>query len=304
MNGQTGSDSTDSHGENPRVALTVVLPVLNEASNLPAALESVSWVDQVIVVDSNSSDGTVDTAVRSGAEVVQFRYLGHGPKKKSWALENVTFKHEWVLFLDADERVTPALRDEIRSAIADTSFDGYCIDREFIFMGRSLLCFRPNWNLRLFKHRLGRVEDLGLNDLKDTGDNEIHEHIRLEGRLGFLHHPLLHDDYRGLTPWLERHNKYATWEAHLYAKFRSEPVGVGPLEFLKLNPFRRKRVLRRIWARMPLRPALRFVTWYFIRRGFMGGREGFMFCVLMSYYEFIIGAKMQELVSSRSPHPR
>jgi hypothetical protein len=106
---------------------------------------------------------------------------------------------------------------------------------------------------------------------------------------------LLHDDYRGLTAWLERHNEYATWEAHLYRKFRSEPLGVGPLGFLRLDPFRRKRVLRRVWVRLPFRPTLRFLVWYLARRGFLDGREGFIFCVLMSYYEFIISAKLREL---------
>lgn len=277
------------------VPLTVLLPVLNEEKNLPDALASVAWADQVIVVDSGSTDRTAEIARGAGAEVVRFDYPGYGPKKKNWALESLDLRNEWLLLLDADERVTPELREEIWEAIRNGRCDGYCLDREFIFMGRSLRCFRPNWNLRLFKHRLGRFEDLGLEELPDTGDNEIHEHVRLEGRAGFLRHPLLHDDFRGLTAWLDRHNKYATWEANLYSRFRQEPVGVGPIAFLRLDPFRRKRVLRRIWVRLPLRPVLRFLTWYLFRRGFLDGRQGFIFCVLMAYYEFIIGAKMREL---------
>ncbi len=278
----------------PRMPVTVLLPVLNEEDNLPEALASVDWADQVVVVDSHSSDRTVDIAERAGAEIVQFDYPGHGPRKKSWALEHLRPRNEWVLLLDADERVTPRLRAEIRAAVASDRFDGYCLDREVVFMGGSLRCFRPNWNLRLFKHRLAQIEDLGLNDLPGTGDNEIHEHVQIRGRVGFLKHPLLHNDFRGLTAWLDRHNKYATWEAHLYRRFRREPVGVGPLAFLRLDPFRRKRVLRRIWVRLPLRPLLRFVTWYVFRRGFLDGWQGFVFCALMGYYELIIGAKMRE----------
>jgi hypothetical protein len=111
---------------------------------------------------------------------------------------------------------------------------------------------------------------------------------------------LLHDDYRGLTAWLDRHNKYATWEAHLYRKLRNEPIGVGPIGFFRLGAFERKRVLRRIWVRLPLRPVIRFFVWYVLRRGFLDGRAGFVFCVLMSYYEFIIGAKLRELRASES----
>lgn len=286
-----------------QTAVTVLLPVLNEERNLPAALASVAWADQVIVVDSHSTDRTAEIARAAGAEIVQFDYAGAGPKKKGWALAHAPFRNEWVLVLDADERVTEVLRAEIERAVRAGRRDGYYIDREFMFMGRSLRCFRPNWNLRLFRHRLARMEDLQMNDLPGTGDNEIHEHIEVVGSAGFLRAPLLHDDDRGLTAWLDRHNKYATWEAHVYRKFRDEPIGIGPLSFLRLDAFRRKRVLRRIWVRLPGRPLMRFATWYIVRRGFLDGRQGFIFCVLMSYYEFIIGAKMREL-SSRAVQER
>jgi glycosyltransferase involved in cell wall biosynthesis len=276
-------------------ALSVIIPARNEEANLPDALRSVGWANQVIVVDSHSTDGTARVALRAGAEVVQFDYPGHGPKKKNWALDNLELRNEWVLLLDADERVTPALRREIEDCLAGPHADGYCLDRELVFMGRSLRCFRPNWNVRLFRHCLARFEDLGLTDLPGTGDNEIHEHVVVQGRLGFLRSPLLHDDDRGLTAWLDRHNKYATWEAHLYRRFRAAPVGVGPLGLLRLDPLRRKRALRRIWVRLPMRPALRFFIWYLPRRGFLDGRPGFVFCLLMAYYEVTINAKLYEL---------
>jgi glycosyltransferase involved in cell wall biosynthesis len=286
-------DLAREHKERP--AITVIIPTLNEGENLPGALASVDWVDEIVVVDSQSRDHTATIAKEAGVEVVQFYYSGYGPKKKNWALDNLVLRNEWVLLLDADERVTPALRREIEEAIGGTSADGYCIDREFVFMGRSLRCFRPNWNLRLFKHRLGRYEDLGLNDLPGTGDNEIHEHVALDGEIGFLENPLLHDDYRGLTRWIDRHNKYATWEAHLYRKFRAERIGTGLLEFLLLDSFSRKRVLRRLWVRLPLRPPIRFAVWYLLRRGFLDGRPGFIFCTLMAFYEVMINAKLYEL---------
>ena len=146
-------------------------------------------------------------------------------------------------------------------------------------MGRRLRCFNPNWNMRLFRRGHGRMEDLELHDVPGTGDNEIHEHIKVDGVTGYLRTPLRHDDYRGLTAWLDRHNRYATWEAHLYRKFRREPIGVGPVEFLRLDPFQRKRVLRRVWVRLPLRSPIRFLVWYVARGGFLDGRPGFVFCV-------------------------
>ncbi len=275
--------------------VTVILPVLNEELNLPAALASVAWADEVVVVDSGSTDRTAEHATEAGATVVTFCYEGKGPRKKAWALANLEPRNPWVLLLDADERVPEALREEIAERIKRDDRDGWYVDREFIFMGRRLRCFSPNWNLRLFRRGLGRIEDLGLANLEGTGDNEIHEHVEVDGELGFLRTPLLHKDDRGLTEWLDRHNRYATWEAHLYRRLRSEPIGVGPVGFLRLDPFRRKRVLRRVWVRLPFRPLVRFFVWYVLRRGFLDGRAGFTFCVLMAHYEFIIGAKMREL---------
>ena len=286
-----------------RVPLTVLLPVLNEEKNLPAALQSVRWADEIVLVDSHSSDRTAAIAMAYGALVVQFTYDGVGPKKKGWALQNLAFRNEWVLILDADERVTEELRGEIEHAITTGTADGYCLDREFVFMGRSLRCFRPNWNVRLFRHRVGRMEDMGLTNLPGTGDNEIHEHVQVDGELGFLKNPLLHDDYRGISPWIDRHNRYATWEAHLYMKFQDEPIGISPMQFLRLDPFHRKRVLRRVWARLPFRPFLRFVVWYFFRLGILDGRQGYVFCLLMAWYELLVGLKIDELKKARRRLP-
>ena len=277
------------------VPVTVIFPVKDEEENLADALASVAWADEVIVVDSQSRDRTAEIAGAAGAEVVQFEHVRGGPKKKAWALANLVPRNEWLLLLDGDERVPDALRAEIEEAVARGDKEGYYVDRELVFMGRRLRCFNPNWNMRLFRRGHGRMEDLELHDVPGTGDNEIHEHIKVDGATGYLRTPLRHDDYRGLTAWLDRHNRYATWEAHLYRKFRREPIGVGPVGFLRLDPFQRKRVLRRVWVRLPLRSPIRFLVWYVARGGFLDGRPGFVFCVLMSYYEFIIGAKLREL---------
>jgi glycosyltransferase involved in cell wall biosynthesis len=284
-----------------KLPISVVLPVLNEEENLPDALRSVALADEVIVIDSHSRDRTAEIARDAGAQLVEFDFRPGGPKKKAWALRTLSFRNPWVLLIDADERVPPALWREIEAAIgAADAADGYYVDRELVFMGRPMRSFRPNWNLRLFRRGRARIEDLALADLPHTGDNEIHEHVSVDGRVRYLRTPLLHNDYRGLTAWLDRHNKYATWEAHLYDRFRREPLPAGPLELLRLDPFRRKRLLRRVWVRLPFRPGLRFAVWYFGRRGFLDGRPGFIFCVLMSYYEFIIGAKLRELEQGRT----
>lgn len=275
--------------------VSVVIPARNEERNIEEALASVVWADEVFVVDSHSTDRTVERAEAGGATVVQFDYLGRGPRKKEWSLRNLPFRNEWVLLLDADERVTPELREEMEAAIARSDRDGYCVNIEFHFLGRRLRCFQRIWVTRLFRHRLGRFEDLGLNDLADTGDNEIHEHVRVDGRLGYLRSTLRHEDRRNLDAWIERHNRYSTWEAHLYRRFRAEPIGIGPLGFLRLDPPAKRRVLRRVWVRVPFRPTIRFLIWYVVRGGFLDGSVGFVFCRLMAWYELATNVKLREL---------
>ena len=285
------SAQPQSHAE--RVPVSVLLPTRNEERNLPAALESVRWADEVWVVDSHSTDRTVAVARGHTDRVVQFDYDGRGPKKKNWSLQHLPFGNEWVLILDADERITAKLAAEIRTAIGSDRADGYYIDRDYVFMGRSLRSFRPNWNLRLFKHRLGRYERLATN-APDSGDNEVHEHVVLEGRTGYLRSPMLHEDRRPLRAWVDNHNRYSEWEVEVYRRLRAEPLGLADL--LSGGPGGwRHNGLKRLWVRMPMRPLARFMAFYILRRGYLDGRQGFRYSVLMGYYEYLIGLKLREL---------
>ncbi len=275
--------------------ITVIIPTKDEELNLPDALASVRWAQEVVVVDSHSTDRTGAIAAESGATVVQFDYQHGSDKKKNWILAAYSFVTEWVLILDADERVPEALRQEIATAIQRDGVDGYYLDRQFIFLGRDLRhCHRPDWNLRLFKHRVGRYEHLVSTDLT-TGDNEVHEHLILQGKAGYLHYPLLHQDWRSLHFWFDRHNRYATWEALVYRQFRQEPLDLNPLHYLNGAPVWRKRLLKRLWVRLPGHSFVRFFLLYVLKRGFLDGREGFLYCVLMVIYEVMISAKLYEL---------
>lgn len=279
-----------------RAAVTVVMPVKNERSNIAAAIGSVNWAQRVVVVDSQSQDGTAEIAASLGADVVQFSFDGGGPKKKRWSLRNLDFRTPYVLFLDADERVTPSLRDEIIAAVRRGDADGWYIDREFRFLGRELRSFRPNWNLRLFRPELARLEEFNLEDLPETGDNEIHEHFLLDGKTAFLRAPLLHDDYRGIGPWILRHERYATWEAAVYDRYERERRPSMRTLLLRHthDPVQRNRELRRLWVRLPAKPLLRFLLWYLGKGGVRDGYPGLVYCVLMGWYELVIGLKRRE----------
>lgn len=275
------------------VPVSAVLPVLNEAGNILAALDSISWAAEIFVVDSGSTDNTVDLAEAAGVTVVQFNYAGSLPKKKAWSLRNLPFRHEWVLYLDADERVPAALSHEIAAAIRASGADGYYVDREMVFLGRQLKSYRPDWNLRLFKHKAATIEDLGLHGVPGTGDNEIHEHFRVPGQVGFLSTALIHEHFRGIGPWIDRHNRYATWEAHLYLRWRAEPLSVRAMAVS--DPVERNRALRRLWVRLPARPILRMLLWVVVKGGIRDGYAGIVYAALMGWYELLIGIKLHEL---------
>ncbi len=284
-----------------RLPVSVIIPVKNEARNIAACLESVAWAGEVWVVDSHSTDATVEMAVERSARVAQFDYQGGFPKKKNWALANLPFRHEWVLLLDADERVTPELRQEIRDIVSRDEkaalADGYYINRKLIFLNRWIKhCgWYPSWNLRLFKHRLGRYEKVEAEDVENAGDVEVHEHIVLDGRAEYLKHDLLHEDFKSIYHFIERHNRYSSWDARVYHNLAS---GVEPGSSIGASlfgsPLQRKRFIKRMWARLPFRPLLRFVWMYFIKRGFLDGRAGLIFCTLMTMHEAVISAKMYE----------
>ncbi len=277
--------------------VSVMVPVKNEELNIGACLQSVRWADEVFVVDSQSTDQTVKLAEDAGARVMQFHYQG-GPKKKNWSLENLPFRNEWVLILDADERVTPELAEEIQASIERPDGpDGYYINRRLIFRGHWIrhAGWYPSWNLRLFRHRLGRYERLGLED-REAGDNEVHEHVVLEGTVGYLRHDLLHHDYKSLFHYIERHNRYSNWDSAVYLELRRQPLFAGePLH----GPVRRKRFVKRFWVRLPFRPLLRFLYMYVLRLGFLDRAAGWHFCLLSSIHEYHIGLKMRERLAQQ-----
>lgn len=287
------------------VALSVLLPAKNEERNLPACLRRLTWAKEIVVVDSRSTDATVAIAQAYGADVYQFDYSKEGwPKKKNWALENLPWKHEWVLVMDADEHMTPELAREVEQVVtgcwrdprsgSPTENDGYWINRRFMFMGRWIKgCgYYPSWNLRLFKHALGRYERIG--NLGDTGsgDNEVHEHVRVStGRCGHLGHEFLHYAYPDLATWIEKHNRYSTWEAHAAL--------AGDAGEIKANLFgsmvERRRWLKRLSRRLPGRPGLRFLYSYILKRGFLDGYPGLVMSSLLAWYELVSVAKQQEI---------
>ena len=199
-----------------RVPVSIIVPIKNEAGNLPRCLASVKWADEIFVVDSQSTDGSIAIAESAGARVVQFEFNGTWPKKKNWALENLPFRNEWIFILDADEVLPPEAEAEFREAIARAGeIAGYWINRRFMFIGRWLKhAYYPNWNLRLFRHSLGRYEKL-TDAATNSGDNEVHEHVIVQGPTGRLRCEMDHYAFPSIDVFIEKHNRYSNWEARV-----------------------------------------------------------------------------------------
>jgi glycosyltransferase involved in cell wall biosynthesis len=277
----------------PKISVSVLVPIRNEASNLPRCLASVAWADEVIVVDSQSTDRSAEIAVAAGAQVVQFHFNGIWPKKKNWALENLPFRHEWVLILDADEEMPADAAAEIGALLASdgAGHTGFWINRRFKFMGGWLRhAYYPNWNLRLFRHRLGRYERL-VRGATHSGDNEVHEHVVVVGSTEKLRCEMDHYAFPSIEVFIEKHNRYSNWEAQL--DFEAGLASLGsPLQSSSVSMRRR---LKRWSRRLPFRPTLRFLYVYLFQRGFLDGRLGYYFARLHAEYEFMSVAKAVEL---------
>lgn len=244
-----------------RERLSVAIVTLNAASQLAACLQSAAFADEIIVVDSGSSDDTVGLARTHGARVVHQNWLGYGPQKR-FAVDQAS--SVWVLCLDADERVSPALRESILGELAAPRFRAYEMARCNRFMGRWLRHGEgyPDWSLRLF-HR----------EHAHWSDDVIHEKVVTTGPVGRLRGDLLHESEQGIADYLTKQNRYTTLQAE------------------RLHTQGRRANL----ARLVLSPLLRFFKFYVLRRGFLDGLPGLVHISIGCLNSFLKYAKLAEL---------
>jgi len=272
------------------IPLSVLVLTLNEEVNIDHCLQALAgWAEEIWVLDSFSADRTLERIRRYPAVKLRQRRFDDYASHVNWALENLPFAHDWVLRLDADETPSEGLKAQIKRALqADgNGFDGFYVNRRVYFFGKWIRhCgWYPNWNLRLFRHRLGRCED-----------RKVNQHLILKGKAGYLDDDLIHDDRKGLVAWIARHNQYSSWEAQeRWATLKGLKVFGFRGDFFG-GPVERKRFLRdKIFLRLPLRPLFWFVYLYAIRLGFLDGWAGLHLCLLQGIQEYHICLKMAEL---------
>lgn len=272
-----------------KASIAVMIPTKNEEANIGFALASVKeWAQQVFVLDSGSTDRTEAIAKEHGATFVFHAWEGYA-RQKNWGLDNLPIETKWVFILDADEVITPQLRDElIRVAREDACGEnGFYINRFFIFLGKRIKhCgFYPSWNLRFFRRGKARYED-----------REVHEHMTVDGKVGYLKHDMEHNDRRGLADYIAKHNRYSTLEAgEMFKIERGLAEGTIKASFWGGPIERRRWIKHKLWPRLPARWLVRFFFMYILRLGILDGATGFHFCLFMSAYEHQISLKLKEL---------
>jgi glycosyltransferase involved in cell wall biosynthesis len=279
--------------------LTVIVPVRNEAHNLQRCLASLQAFREVYVIDSQSTDATVEIARAAGAKVVQFHYAGGWPKKRQWAMDTLPLTYDWILLLDADEVVTPELREEIRAAIRNEAVDGYYIALDMHFLGRRLRhCGASFSKLSLFRRGKGRFECRIQDQDSSMADMEVHEHVVVAGETRSLRNRLLHHNVESLARYIQKHNEYSNWEARLWLDKKIHTDALQPS--LWGNQAQRRRWLRQKFFRTPGSPLLYFLYKYIFALGFLDGVPGLIYCTLQGIQFFHVKAKIYELRTGKA----
>ena len=275
--------------DQPTIAGVVL--TLNEQQDLGRALQSLSWCDELLVLDSGSTDSTQQVAELHHASFFQHRQ--HPPfliaTQRNWALENCGLSSDWVLFLDADEEVGPQLAQAIQTCIkSSTAFEGYELTPRYWFLGRWLKRTQgyPNWHPRLIRRGFTRFE------------GGVWESFADGSTVGRISVPYEHYAFsKGFDDWLERHQRYASWDATQIVAFLTTRSSAS----LTTRRWRKSRlILSQLWW---LRPPLRFLQKYVIQAGFVEGWQGLLFALMMAGYEMMTVVKVIELLRRQNKLP-
>lgn len=249
-----------------KATLSVIVITFNEAHNIAACLETVRWADELIVVDSKSTDQTREIARTYTDQVIEAEWQGYAANKN---LALARAKGDWILWLDADERIAPELAEEIRGVLSTrTHFVGYSMPRKAFFLGRWIRhCgWYPGHVLRLFRREVAFIND-----------SLVHEGVEIQGPVGQFRNDILHFTDLNLNHYLWKFNRYTSLAAQQLHEsgYRSH------------------------WWDILLRPWFTFIKMYLLKAGFLDGRQGFMLSLLSGGYVFAKYAKVWELAQTK-----
>lgn len=267
------------------MGISVLIMTWNEEANLPACLASLSWSDDIVVLDSFSTDRTVEIAKAAGARVIKRKYDTED-QQRMFGLTKVRFKHPWVYTPDADEVTPDDLREEMLAIASDPSRPEAMFKARYknMFLGKWIRhsSLYPTWITRMVRPDRVRFE------------RQVHSVCVADGPTGQLKNHFIHYSFnKGLSAWYDKHNRYSSVEANLAARRADQKVDWADLVSRRADA--RRRGLKSLSHRLPFRPTLRFIYMYILRGGFLDGWPGYVYCRLISGYEFMILVKTAEL---------
>ena len=272
--------------------ISVLVLTKNEEQDLPGCLQSVAWCDDIHVYDSVSTDRTVEIATQFGATVTQ-RPFDNWASHQNWGLKNLPFKHDWVFYIDADERMTPELIKAVQQAAANApDAVAFRLQRRDFFLGTWLKHVQTSpYYMRLFRPEKMRYERL-VNPIS-VADGPVHD---IGGYLD--HFPFS----KGMGHWLDRHNSYSKLEAQQIMSNRREHAAFSLRKAFTAPDFHERRFHQKeLFYRLPWRPLVKFLLLYVGKMGFLDGLAGFRYSVLQAIYEYMIVLKVDELERQSPP---
>ena len=275
----------DLHQSEKDMPVSVMIFTLNEEIHLPKCLPSLERFNDIIVVDSYSTDRTRDICKQAGIKFIQHKFDGFG-SQRNWALKNIETEYKWILILDADERVTPKLADEIKQEMktVNDKVSAYRLKRKFYMWGRWLKysSLYPTWVVRLIH------KDRVCYKNRGHGETQV-----VDGEIKYLKNDLIDENLKGIDAWFERQNRYTSKDALYELQLK-----VKPIEFRSLvsnDPLVRRNLLKLIGARMPFRGFIYFFYSFVWKRGFLDGRDGYIFCLMRSLYQSSVTIKKYDI---------
>jgi glycosyltransferase involved in cell wall biosynthesis len=268
--------------------LTIVIPVKNEEANIAGCLMAIGndFARKIVILDSGSTDETVQIARQFPTEIVQFSWNGQFPKKRNWYLRNCEHTTKWIMFLDADEYLTKEFKAEAAHSMKSDKYVGFWLNYTIYFLGKKLRGGYPLKKLALFQIGSGEYERIE-EDKWSNLDMEIHEHPVLAGNIGTLNSKIDHQDFRGVSHYIKKHDEYSSWEASRFLKMHGNNQDQ--------NSFTWKQIVKYRLMNSPFLGPVFFIGGFFLMGGFKDGSRGFTFAILKASYFTQIYCKIREL---------
>ena len=264
-------------------SFSVLILTLNEEINISDCINSVSWCDDIVILDSLSSDRTCEIAKSMGARVFSNKFEDFG-SQRNYALDNITFKYSWIFHLDADERFNENLREECIQVIRLDEMSAYFVPNRIIFLGK--------WIRRCTQYPYPQVRLIKFGEVRFSKSGHGQKEDFVKRGVGNINTPYDHYNFsKGIEEWIAKHNLYSSEEARLSEEIASIQLS----KCFSSHRMIRNRALKSLFIRMPMRPLIKFCFLFFFKLGFLDGYPGYVYCRLQAIYELLICLKVREM---------